>query len=64
MKKLLFLIALAGAFWAAWAWLPTRRTPTGQPALVYLTGENLSTFQAAFNNASDRLRLVLLLSPT
>lgn len=65
MKKVLVFIALAGALSAAaWYILGTPRTPAGQPSLVSLSTANLSEFQAAFNNANDRPRLLLLLSPT
>ncbi len=44
-----------------WGW---SRTPRGQPPLTSLTPSNLEEFKHEFNNAADRTRLVLLLSPT
>ena len=44
-------------------WL-SRGTPPSQPPLTSLTQENFEHFRLEFNNAADRARLVLLLSPT
>ena len=41
-----------------------RRVPTGQPPLSYLSRSTLADLRATFNAASDRTRLLLLLSPT
>lgn len=38
--------------------------PAGQPALISLSSQNQSQFQAAFNVNTDVPRLVLLVSPT
>lgn len=38
--------------------------PAGQPALVEINGASLSALQAEFNRTSDKLRVILLLSPT
>jgi hypothetical protein len=38
--------------------------PAGQPPLVDLTPQNLSTIEDAFNGAKGDVRLVVLLSPT
>ena len=38
--------------------------PEGQPALVALTPQNLSTVGDAFNEAKGDVRLLVLLSPT
>ena len=47
--------------WYLWG---LRRAPRGQPQLVSLTPNNLDQFKSTFNDAADRARLVLLLSPT
>jgi hypothetical protein len=41
-----------------------RRVPSGQPPLADLSATTLDDLRAAFNAASDRKRLLLLLSPT
>lgn len=38
--------------------------PAGQPGLVELTSNSLDTLKADFNGAADKVRIVLLLSPT
>ena len=38
--------------------------PQGQPALVDLTQQNLSTIENAFDGSKSQPRLLLLLSPT
>ena len=38
--------------------------PPGQPTLVALTPQNLSSIGDAFNEAKGEVRLLLLLSPT
>ena len=47
--------------WYLWS---SGRAPRGQPPLTSLTPANLDQFKSAFNGATDRNRLVLLLSPT
>ncbi len=64
LKYALSVAALALAlfvFWYLWGW---SRSPQGQPPLRSLTSGNLDQFKREFNNAADRNRLVLLLSPT
>jgi len=41
-----------------------RRVPSGQPPLTSLSPSTFDELRAAFNAASDRRRLLLLLSPT
>ena len=41
-----------------------RHVPPGQPPLTHLSAGTLGDLRAAFNAASDRPRLLLLLSPT
>lgn len=65
MKKRWVLLAIVIVLCAvAWNILGPRHTPAGQQPLVSLTSTNLSELQAAFNDAADRPRLLLLLSPT
>ncbi len=40
------------------------QVPSGQPALESLTAGNVADVARAFNEASDRVRVVLLFSPT
>jgi hypothetical protein len=48
----------------AWyAWGPSH-TPNGQPPLRSLTNDDISAIKDSFNDADDRVRIVLLLSPT
>ncbi|MGH9554431.1 MAG: hypothetical protein ACRD2Y_01290 [Terriglobales bacterium] len=56
----LALLLLAGA---AWQWR-TADTPAGQPPLVELTESNFAQLRNTFNHDTDRVRVVLLLSPT
>ena len=42
----------------------TGHAPAGQPPLVEMNGATLSALQAEFNRTSDKLRVILLLSPT
>jgi hypothetical protein len=52
------LVALAG-----WYDVGGHATPAGQPQLATLAPESFS-LKAEFNRAADRVRLVVLLSPT
>jgi hypothetical protein len=45
-------------------WYFSGAPPNGQPPLTSLTANNLDQFKREFNDAADRNRLVLLLSPT
>jgi hypothetical protein len=42
----------------------TGHAPAGQPSLVEMNGSTLSALQAEFNRTSNKLRVILLLSPT
>ena len=55
------IVALLALAWYAWG---PAHTPHGQPPLTSLNSDNLSSFKESFNQASDRIRVVLLLSPT
>ncbi len=67
MKKQLILAAavifllLAGIGWHLWG---PSRVPPGQPPLVTLDSTNLAKLEQAFNEASDRVRVIVLLSST
>ena len=63
MKYALLLAAAAAvALFLGWYfWGPA---PRGQPPLTSLTSKNFDQFKREFNDADDRPRLVLLLSPT
>ena len=63
-KYALLLVGVALAFTAYWYYWGSSRTPRGQPPLTSLTTSNLDQFKRAFNDAADRTRLVLLVSPT
>lgn len=64
-KRLIFVVAILLAVVAAgfYLWLPGA-VPRNQKPLVKLTPVNVTKFEAAFNQADDMPRLVLLLSPT
>lgn len=59
----LFLLpALAGGFsWYLWG---ERRVPAGQPPLATLSAASLETLRSEFNRHADKVRVVILLSPT
>jgi hypothetical protein len=42
----------------------TGHPPADQPALVEINSATLSALQSDFNRTSDKLRVILLLSPT
>jgi hypothetical protein len=44
--------------------LPPGKTPPGQPPLVSLSPESLSSLKEAFNAANNRTRVIAFLSPT
>ncbi len=64
MRYVLLFAGIALALLTFWYFWGSSRTPKGQPPLVSLTPENFAQFTQEFNSASDRPRLVLLLSPT
>lgn len=66
MKKLYAggAVVLALLLWVGFCSLAPRNTPTGQPGLVFLSPENFSTWQEQFNANADKIRVLLLLSPT
>jgi len=54
------VVVILGAFY----FTRTGHAPAGQPSLVEMNGSTLSALQAEFNRTSDKLRVILLLSPT
>lgn len=58
------LAAVVVVILAAVYFMRTGHAPAGQPALVEMNGSTLSALQAEFNRTSDKLRVILLLSPT
>jgi hypothetical protein len=59
------VVALVAFMVFAWVylWGPSKTPPTQKPLLT-LTTADLNEFEAAFDEATDGQRLVLLLSPT
>ena len=67
MKKVLSIVGVLAALalgYAAYSEYTPRSTPQGQPPLVRLNSENISELQKAFNESSDRVRVLAMLSPT
>ena len=56
----LLLLALA----VAWYALLGRHAPAGQPPLATLDGSSLAALRLDFNRESDKIRIIVLLSPT
>ncbi len=63
-KHLLWFVVVAFALLLGWHFLWSDRTPGGQPPLTYLTSNDIDQFKHQFDDAADKARLVLLLSPT
>ena len=57
------LLAAAALMYSVAACGPGR-APAGQPPMAVLTEQTLEVLRQEFNQASDRPRVVLLLSPT
>lgn len=67
MKTRLRLVGgfvLAGLLVLGWRYYGGSNVPAGQPALVRLSRGNFKELQTAFDAASGKVRIVLLLSPT
>jgi len=67
MKPRKFVIAVAALIVlvaVGYSYLGGHATPATQKPLSDLNAESLDAFRIQFNNASDRTRIVLLLSPT
>jgi len=63
-KFIVLGVVAALAFGVYWYYWGSSRTPQGQPPLTSLTPSNLDQFRKTFDDAADRTRLVLLVSPT
>jgi hypothetical protein len=66
MKRRALLLAAFAAllfFVGVYFWGPSKTPPTQKPLLTLATA-NFNDFEAAFGQAPDDQRLVLLLSPT
>lgn len=57
------LVAALTAWWFFYLHGP-RETPQGQPPLAHLTPETFASIERSFNDASDRVRVLVMLSPT
>jgi len=64
VKYVAWFVLAVVALSVGWYLWGSRRAPLGQPPLTSLTPNNLDQFKSTFNDAADRARLVLLLSPT
>ncbi len=64
VKYAFWVVGIAAALLIIWYLWLSKGTPPGQPPLTSLTQTNLDHFKQDFNGASDKARLVLLLSPT
>ncbi len=66
MKRTLSIVLAAAVMVILGAVYFTRKghAPASQPPLVEINGSMLSALQSEFNRTSDKLRVILLLSPT
>ena len=64
-RTLVIVVLLAGLFgafgWYRWA---ERHVPAGQPPLATLDVASLDTLRSDFNAHADKVRIIVLLSPT
>ncbi len=67
MKRSVAIVAVVFVVFASYVawhlWGPSK-VPEGQPALVSLAPANFAEFQRQFNDNPNKVRGVLLLSPT
>ena len=63
-KRNLALAMLAAVIAAGLYLWGFSHTPVGQRPLVSLTADDVSPFRSQFDAAADRVRVVLLVSPT
>jgi hypothetical protein len=63
-KFAIWLVGVIAVILIVWYLWLSKGTPPGQPPLTSLTQNNLDQFKRDFNGAGDKVRLVLLLSPT
>ena len=66
MRRRVVFVVLLVAIVAAFVWYlrGERRVPAGQPPLAVLSATSLETLRADFNAHADKVRIVVLLSPT
>jgi hypothetical protein len=66
VKVRVLLIALLGVLFGGFGWYlwAERHTPAGQPPLATLDTATLDTLRSEFNAHADKVRIVVLLSPT
>jgi hypothetical protein len=66
VKVRALLIALLGVLLGGFAWYlwAERHVPAGQPPLATLDTATLDTLRSEFNAHADKVRIVVLLSPT
>ena len=64
VKYAVWLVGIFAALLIVWYLWLSKGTPPGQTPLASLSQNNLDQFRRDFNGASDKARLVLLLSPT
>jgi hypothetical protein len=62
--QFLVLASLLGLAYAGYYALAPARTPQGQLALTSLDGAGFAAFEQMFDDATDRVRVVGLFSPT
>jgi hypothetical protein len=58
------VLLLGGVAALAYHRFGPRRVPAGQPPLARLTAAGTGPLRAAFNDAADRTRVLVMLSPT
>jgi hypothetical protein len=63
-RTTLIVVAIALLSATSWYFVAGHATPAGQPPLASLAPDSFSGFKAEFNASVDRVRLVVLLSPT
>jgi membrane protein DedA with SNARE-associated domain len=66
VKIRVFIVALIGGLLGGFAWYlwAERATPAGQPPLARLDTASLDTVRNEFNAHADKVRIIILLSPT
>jgi hypothetical protein len=66
MKRTLSIVPAVAVVVILGAVYSTRKghAPASQPPLLEMNGATVSALQAEFNRTSDKLRVILLLSPT
>jgi hypothetical protein len=66
LKRSRVLICLLAAIALAFGWylLAARHTPAGQPPLTTVQQESIAALRADFNQHADKVRIIVLLSPT